>query len=318
MPRLLPYVFSACSPSGRRARLSILIFHRVLPAPDPLFPGEVDVDRFGRILAWLEGWFNVLPLSEAVERLKCASLPARAACITFDDGYADNYTNALPLLQEHRVTATFFIATGFLDGGRMWNDSLIEAVRATRCESIDLNAVGLGVLPTRSVHDKRAALQRIIPGLKHVAPRARDCAVLRVAEECEAQLPNDLMLTATQLQGLQAAGMEIGAHTVTHPILRLCDEDAARREIVESRGELEDRLGERIGLFAYPNGRYGEDYTRAHAKLVADLGFDAAVSTNAGVSRHGDDLFQLCRFTPWDHERWRFGMRLAHNLLRVH
>lgn len=317
MPPLLPYVFAACSPAGQRARLSVLIFHRVLSAPDPLFPGEVDVDRFGHILTWLKDWFNVLPLNEAIERLKRASLPARAACITFDDGYADNHTHALPLLQEHRLTATFFIATGFLDGGRMWNDTLIEAVRATRHRSIDLASIGLGIFPTRSIEDKRAALQRIIPALKHAAPRTRDRAVLLVAERCEAPLPDDLMLTTSQVLDLQAAGMGIGAHTVNHPILRLCSEDVARREIADSRCELEERLGERISLFAYPNGRYGEDYTEVHGKLVADLGFDAAMSTNAGASWHGDDPFQLRRFTPWDRERWRFGMRLAHNLVRA-
>ena len=62
-------LFSLLSPAGRRARLSVLIFHRVLPVPDPLFPDEVDVRRFDAICAWMRQWFNVLPLGEAVERL---------------------------------------------------------------------------------------------------------------------------------------------------------------------------------------------------------------------------------------------------------
>ena len=105
------------SPSGTRARLSILIFHRVLPEPDPLAPELPDRVRFEQILQWLKSWLNVLPLDQAVRRLSTGTLPERAASITFDDGYADNCTVALPLLLKHGLPATFFIATGFLDGG---------------------------------------------------------------------------------------------------------------------------------------------------------------------------------------------------------
>ena len=58
-----------------------------------------------------------------------ARLPSRSVAVTFDDGYADNARIALPILREERVPATFFIATAYLDGGRMWNDTVIEAVR---------------------------------------------------------------------------------------------------------------------------------------------------------------------------------------------
>jgi peptidoglycan/xylan/chitin deacetylase (PgdA/CDA1 family) len=315
MTSLLRYIFSGCSPAGRWAGLSILIFHRVPPAPDPLFPGEIDAHSFEQILVWLKSWLNILPLGEAVERLKRASLPSRAACVTFDDGYADNYTQALPILERHRIPATFFIATGFLDGGRMWNDTLIEAVRATTQEAIDLNSLGLGVVRTHSIEDKRNALQRIIPELKHRRPEARLRATSIVAEHCDASLPDNLMLTSAQLRSLHAAGMEIGAHTVSHPVLTICDDASARREIADSRAKLEALLGERIGLFAYPNGKLGLDYTQVHTKIVAELGFDAALSTNMGASRHGDDPFQLRRFTPWDRTRWRFGLRMARNLM---
>ena len=136
------------SPAGRRARLSVLIFHRVLPQIDPLFPEEVDAQRFEQICGWLRSWFNVLPLDEAVLRLTDGALPERALAITFDDGYADNHNVALPILQRHGLVATFFIATGFLDGGRMWNDSVIESVRRTAQQEFDLRDLDGAALGT--------------------------------------------------------------------------------------------------------------------------------------------------------------------------
>ena len=97
------------SPAGARARLSVLIYHRVLARPDPMFPEQIDAARFTMQMELLSRRFNVLPLAEAVQRLQSNSLDSRSACITFDDGYADNYTIALPILKRHGLTATFFI-----------------------------------------------------------------------------------------------------------------------------------------------------------------------------------------------------------------
>ena len=118
------------SPGGARGSLSVLIFHRVLSAPDPLFPDEPDASRFAEILSWVARAFTVIPLAQGVASLNAGTLPPRALAITFDDGYEDNFTAALPVLQRFGMHATFFVASGFLDGGRMWNDTVIESVRA--------------------------------------------------------------------------------------------------------------------------------------------------------------------------------------------
>ncbi|WEN41437.1 hypothetical protein CKCBHOJB_00989 [Thauera sp. GDN1] len=311
---LIRAALSALSPAGPRARLSILIFHRVLSEPDPLFPGEVDRRRFDELMGWIAAWFNVLPLEEAVARLKRGQLPARAAAITFDDGYADNWLNAVPILQKHGLHATFFIATGFLDGGRMWNDTLIESVRNTRAGQIDLSWLGKPTLALDSIAEKRTALDALIPAIKHMPAVERDAAVSRVAESCAAVLPNDLMLTTEQLRALRSAGMGVGAHTVSHPILARIDAASAYREIAEGRERLEELLGERCGLFAYPNGKLGQDYLAEHVEMVRSLGFDAAASTNWGASSMSTDCFQLLRFTPWDQSRLRFMLRLFRNI----
>lgn len=312
---LLKYALSILSPAGAHARLSILIFHRVLSKRDPLFPDEVDVQRFDQLMGWVAAWFNVLPLEDAIERMKNGTLPARAAAITFDDGYADNWTNAVPILKKHGLHATFFIATGFLDGGRMWNDTLIESIRNARVAQIDLEGLAHGPIPLGSVEQKRAALHVLIPAIKHLPASERATAVARVADCCDATLPDDLMLTSEQLRLLWSSGMGVGAHTVSHPILARLDVQEAYREIAESREILSSLLGDRIGLFAYPNGKLGQDYLPEHVEMVRELGFDAAMSTNWGASNRASDVFQLQRFTPWGSGRNGFGLRFVRNLL---
>jgi len=105
-------VFSLTSPSGRNGRLSTFIFHRVTATRDKVLDWDPDAQEFERMMGWIKNWFNVLPLDEAIVRLKHGDLPQRAAAITFDDGYADNFTTALPILKAHGLSATFFIATG--------------------------------------------------------------------------------------------------------------------------------------------------------------------------------------------------------------
>ncbi|MBT0960599.1 polysaccharide deacetylase family protein [Denitromonas iodatirespirans] len=303
------------SARGGDARLSIFLFHRVLPAPDPLFPGEVDVAAFDRMVGWISRWFHVLPLTDALSRLKEGRLPAGSAAITFDDGYADNLTHALPILLRHRASATLFVATGFLDGGRMWNDTVVESVRRTPLAQLDLADIGMDSVPTGSDAEKRRAIEMLIPRLKHLPPEQRQAQVAAVAQASRAVLPDDLMLRSAQLKAWRQAGMAVGAHTVSHPILSTTEPAAARQEMADSKMALESLLGERIGLFAYPNGKPGQDYQPAHARLAAELGFDAAVATTWGAARRDSDPFQLPRFTPWDRTKLRFGLRLVQNLM---
>jgi hypothetical protein len=118
----------------------------------------------------------------AVERLAARSLPARAVCVTFDDGYADNAEVALPILRKHRVPATFFIATGYLDGGRMFNDTVTESIRAISTPTLDLASLGLGRLVLDTVEAKRAAIARILPVLKYLPAPEREAHAARLGE----------------------------------------------------------------------------------------------------------------------------------------
>lgn len=304
------------SPAGRRARLTILIFHRVLSALDPLFPEEPDAARFDQMLGWIKSWFHVLPLDEAVRRRATGSLPARAASITFDDGYADNHDVALPILRHHGISATFFIATGYLDGGCMWNDRVIAAMRQCSLRELDLTHLQLGHHPLDSVAERRNAIDAILSALKYEDVARREEMAQMIAAATGVASRMNLMLTSTQVRGLRAAGMQVGAHTVSHPILARVDLDAARREARASRDMLRDLLGESIDLFAYPNGKPGTDYSPAHVAMIRELGFASAVSTEWGAARADTDPMQLPRFTPWDRTRGMFGVRMLRNLVR--
>jgi peptidoglycan/xylan/chitin deacetylase (PgdA/CDA1 family) len=316
---LLRALLENASPGGAYGRISVLILHRVLPEIDPLFPEEVDASSFDALCGWLHEWFNVLPLDDAVARWKQGSLPSRALAITFDDGYADNHEVALPILNRHGLTATFFIATGFLDGGRMWNDTIIEAVRRTPGRIIDLCSVqplGLGLVDVSSTAARRRIIDVILARVKYLPAGEREAVADAVAEAAGCELPRGLMMTSADVHALRAAGMTIGAHTVTHPILARLPSDGARREILNSRQALEAILGERVGLFAYPNGKPGRDFTKLHAAMVGEAGFDAAFSTAWGSVGPSTPAFEIPRFTPWDRSRFRFGLRMLSNLRR--
>ena len=309
--------FRWLSPAGRRARLSIFIFHRVLAAPDPLLPDEPDAARFEQIVAFLARNFEVLPLADAARRLAAGTLPAAAAAITFDDGYADNLEVAAPILGRHGLTATFFIATGYLDGGRMWNDGVIEALRRLPTGEIDWRDLGLGLYRLDAASSRRAAIGSILGRLKYF-PAARRVEVAgEIARRAGLPARDTLMLTRDGLRALRALGMEIGGHTRTHPILRTLDEKAAADEIAGGRDELEACLGERPRSFAYPNGIPGVDYDARDAALVRRLGFTCAVSTVRGAAGRASDVYELPRFTPWDRTPGRFALRCADNLLRA-
>lgn len=307
-------LFGALSPAGTRARLSILMLHRVRPARDELFPNEMHAATFRERMGWVSEWFNVLPLAEAVVRLARGALPARALCITFDDGYADNVTVAMPILRERALPATFFIATAFLDGGMMWNDAVIEAIRAVPGPSVDLSRFGLGTCPVTTPEGRRATIDRLIGAFKYLPPAERASRVDELTAMLGVRRPSDLMMTSGQVRELVRAGMGIGGHTATHPILARLDAAAARDEIAGGRETLEDLVRQPIELFAYPNGRPDTDYGSAHVQMVKAMGFRAAVSTAPGAARAADSLFELPRFTPWGRTRRRWGLHLARNL----
>ncbi|NOT12409.1 MAG: polysaccharide deacetylase family protein [Methylococcaceae bacterium] len=308
--KLLRLVCTSVSGLGRQKKLFILIYHQVMDQPDFMRPWEIDKAAFSWQMALLAKYFNVLPLHDALENIANDSLPSRAICITFDDGYANNVTNALPILMVHKLPAIFFIASGYLDGGRMWNDSVIEGIRTLTTPTLDLTAMGLTSYDIGTPDKKADAAVEIIRQIKHLQPDVRSKYADHIASLAKT-MPDDLMMSSEQLVQLHASGMEIGGHTVTHPILATLTPDAVKQEVIDNKIALETLLNTSIRYFAYPNGKPDQDYLQDQVSIIKACGYDAALSTQAGVTQKYQDRWQLSRFTPWDNNPIRFMLRIV-------
>lgn len=307
-------LFALASRGGPQGRLSILIFHRVLPQPDPLFPMEPYAEQFDALVRHLRSRFAVISLSDAVRRLRDGTLPPGALAMTFDDGYADNLDVAAPILQRHGVPATVFVATGFLDGDVMWNDLVIEAFRKCPSAELDLSSIGLGKVSLRSAVERHGAIDRVLDRLKYQPPAERRQRADELLRAAGVPPPRNLMLTRDGLRRLAASGIDVGAHSVTHPILARLPADDAWREIRDSKRALEEVLNQAVTCFAYPNGKPNQDYRDEHVRMVREAGFACAVSTAWGAAGQGSDVFQLPRFTPWVRQGVKFDLLLLRNL----
>ena len=298
------------SPSGKRARLLILTYHRVLAQPDPVHPGEPDAALFAAQMDWLRANCNVLPLLQAVQQLREGTLPARAACITFDDGYANNLEVAAPILAARGLPATIFIAVEAVRCGIMWNDLVFEAFRRAGSE-VDLSVIGLGRVRMESAEARTAARRSAVEQLKYRPLGER----WNIANDLYARVSGEpaprLMMTPEAVGELARLGFDVGAHTVHHPILATLAADEARREIEDSAEWISRWTGVRTRSFAYPNGRPGRDYNASHVQMVEAAGFDVAVSTRWGCASFGAGAYELPRIAPSERDAGAFWRRLC-------
>jgi peptidoglycan/xylan/chitin deacetylase (PgdA/CDA1 family) len=216
---------------------------------------------------------------------------------------------ALPLLQRFGLPATFFVATGFLDGGYSWSDAIVELVRNAPGSRLNLARAGFGSYDIGCNQRRRAVIDRLLAALASLAPLERLERVRLMARR-----PSPTMLSSDQLIALHRAGMEIGAHTVNQAPLASLSNAEARAEIGNGRARLEELVQAPVRLFAYPNGKPGCDFEKRHANMLRSAGFDAAVTTAPGAARPETDLYELPRFTPWDRSSSGFLLRLGSNL----
>jgi len=309
--RLIRAIGDQIAPRGKEdGRLCILNYHRVLQAADPMLESEPDVQAFRWQMELLADCFNVMPLAEALECLQKERMPPRAVCISFDDGYRSIHDLALPILKEFKLPATVFVTTGYIDGGVMWNDQIINAVQHLPSGQLDLRDIGLGLHYVDSVNDRQMAMNRLTALSKYLRPAVRDDLARKLRDLVGSIPASAPMLTREMISNLVNDGIEIGAHTISHPILTNLDDESARQEIFGSKHHLDSLTGRPTRLFAYPNGKVGVDFDERHVRMAQEAGFSAAFTTASGAATNRHHRFKLPRSRPWDATPARFGLRL--------
>ncbi len=308
---LLRFVGNAVAPRAQgQGRLCIVNYHRILPEPDPLLDSEPTVDTFHWQMELLAKCFNVLPLHDAVEMLSTARMPPRAVAITFDDGYRSTHDLALPILRKYKLPATVFVTTGKMEKHSMWNDIILEAARRLPGGELALHDIGYGSYPLHTTADRHRTALALIERSKYLPPSERAKLLRKLETLAGGTLEQELMLTNDMLRELDRSNVEIGGHTISHPILTRIDDAMAREEIVGNKQQLEAIIGKRLRLFAYPNGKRDVDYNASHAQMVREAGYDAAFTTAVGPATSDSNLFEIPRCRPWDTNPMMFGARL--------
>ena len=312
---LIHFIIRLSSQLLTKNKLSILIYHQVLSEPDPMRATEPTTDIFRWQMKLINRYFVPISLSEAVVRLANDTLPANAICVTFDDGYLDNLENAAPILKEFDIPATVYVATAFSHGKNMFNDRVIDLIGNQNHQKFHLEIIGLGEVKVTDVASRNLLVKKIISKVKYQPYKQRQAVIDELYRLNNADESPGKMMIPEQIKALSDLGIEIGAHTVDHPILKVLPEQEQFKQLVNSKQTLEKWLNKSVSNFAYPNGRLHEDYSEKTVELVKSAGFNSAVSTHHGISDKETDIYQLKRFTPWDKTPLRFHIRLLLNAL---
>lgn len=288
----------------------VLTYHCVSPLADdvldPTPPGvfEMQVRHLAR-------YYNVLTAGEAARRAREGSLPPRAVCITLDDGYEDNHRYALPILKRYGLKATVFVATGPLESRTpLWYDRVVAAFALTGEAAVTLDGARVSLASKGRRWEGAKAFLAHVSRLGETERReAVEEVCGRLGVSSEQAWNRTPMLTWDQVREMAEAGMEIGAHTVTHPVLSLLTPERQAEEIRGSVETLERRMGVRPRCFAYPNGR-AEDFDETTVSLIRSQGLEAAYTTVFGTNSAASDPFRLKRGAGWAHQAWRYGLQM--------
>ncbi len=298
----LLFALGATRPAlSARGKLTIATFHRVLPEADlaaaPL-PGLCVTPRFlDGALAFFARHFRCLTVSEAWRAQAAGAQRGRPLlAITFDDGRADGFEHARPLLAKHGVPATFYIPAGAVESREpLWPDALALEVRALAARgSTGRDRLGEIFATPTPPRTPDADLPKLAANLAKGWPAARIALALsrlRLASG-GARIPDwERPMSWDELTALARDGHELGSHSLTHAILlRECVPDYAA-EVAGSKRHLEHKLGVRVASFCYPSGLYDA----ATLAAVEAAGYESAVTTIPGVNRAGAAPFELRR-----------------------
>lgn len=287
----------------------ILMYHRVAALPGYAYPIVVSPENFRDQMRLISGQYNPISLLDLAEALESRSIPNRAVVVTFDDGYADNYTNAFPILTEFAVPATVFVASGYIDSGRefWWDD--IERIIMTPAQLPDRLTLNIRsekrdweIDPSGARGPLRKELHQ---WLKQLGIRERNEALAQLydwAGVTASGRPEHRSMTSQELNKLANNGVvDIGAHTVNHPKLSSLSKEIQFDEISNGRQDLEEILRSPVNCFSYPYGTF-DDFDEDSAEIVQRLEFMAACTTEPRRVELKSNLFHLPRYWvgDWD------------------
>lgn len=291
--------------AARHAGLSTCLnYHRITAdvyGPESFNPNiylSVHVGAFEEQIRYLSENYLCLTVPDAVRLLRVGKLPSGSVTITFDDGYRDNLTLALPILEKYGVPATVFITTGFLDrsAALWWEEQafILERISSLKFEWQDKQFNW--ELTSRKQKEEAAAELRTT--FKRLNSGSQNELMDLLRSACSERFSYDSeVLTYSELCTLdQHPLITIGAHTLTHPVLSRVSKEQVRHELLGSRSILEQILGHPVDLFAYPIG--GKDHASVREfQLAEECGFVAALTSRPGhfQSGHRDYPFSLPR-----------------------
>lgn len=284
----------------------VLVYHRVAELYDDPEMIAVAPGNFRRQMEFLKQHVPILRLEDP-----WSDRPGPAVVITFDDGYADNVLQALPILEEVGVPASFFVSTAHLGTNQVFWWHRLEAVllrEGTFPARFELKDPRFGrAWATASFEQRQALYAELGMHMRRLDPDRRDAWIGQLEQWAgPAAVPADLhrLMTREELQLLaESPWAAVGAHSVSHTALAALTEAQQREEIFSSKQALETLTGQEITLFSYPFGRKSE-YNRISIDLCRAAGFTRAAANFPGQVHRWTDPLQLPRHLVrnWDLE----------------
>jgi len=279
-------------------RLVILAYHRVLDLhglSDDEYASDVELVSascadFEWQVKFLSRHFPVTTFGDYANKARSGDIRGNLAIITFDDGFKDNYANAFPILKKHNTPAVFFVSVDYLDTGkRFWFEFLVSVIK--QLPEVHFGKIVRLLSVSAEGQDRMAYAEKVLDYMKHVSNDTRLEMIEAVYRYCEENNitvvdPESRAMSWEDVREMSASGMEIGSHTLSHPILSRLSNDEIWSEVDESRKVIEARTGEECNSLAYPNGG-AEDMNEAVYEAVGRSGYQYACSYIPGINIHG-------------------------------
>jgi peptidoglycan/xylan/chitin deacetylase (PgdA/CDA1 family) len=286
------------------ATLLVLNYHRLRgpgrSVSSRFDDGVVDTDfgTFLRQMRWLKAATQVLDEEALLQLGSDGELPSGRLCsaVTFDDGYIDCYALVKPVLDELGIRGIFFIPVEMIETRRLgWWDIAAYLLKKTERRSIVVDGLAYDLAGNFT-----ASLKRVLNLFKLESASRSEGLLEKLSEACGIDPPGQdvqsaELMTWAQVRELRAAGHSIGSHAMSHRVLATLDPDVQRREIFDSRRELEAIVGCSVSSFAYPVG--GPKHFNQHSvDYVREAGYEQAFTFNTGLtSLPVSDRFQIPR-----------------------